>query len=177
LDIPIKLVQLNGYTEFRLGTIPLSEVENLRKIQEEEELWFSIIQQGKREVFLLIIYLREKKEAFEESFKKISYIPYYFTESTMKRAEKSDTVTDIMRKIGEEIKQGENKVIQLDKEARELGLMHKEKLMLVYDGLLNERNKQRFSQLAGETRSIFYLEGWIQNPFAFPDHWLKGRGL
>jgi len=57
LDIPIKLVQLNGYTEFRLGTIPLSEVENLRKIQEEEELWFSVIQQGKREVFLLIIFL------------------------------------------------------------------------------------------------------------------------
>jgi len=68
----------------------LSEVENLRKIQEEEELWFSVIQQGKREVFLLIIYLREKKAAFEESFKKISFIPYYFTESTVKRAGKSD---------------------------------------------------------------------------------------
>jgi V/A-type H+-transporting ATPase subunit I len=162
LDIPIKSLQLNGYTEFHLGTISLSEVENLRKIQEEKELWFSIIQQGKREVFLLIIYLKEKKEAFEESFKKISFIPYYFTESTIKRAGKSDTVNDIMRKIDEEIKQGENKVIQLDKEARALGLMHKEKLMLVYDGLLNERNKHRFSQLAGETKSIFYLEGWIQ---------------
>ncbi len=162
LDIPIKLVQLNEYTEFRLGTIPLSEVENLRKLQEEEELWFSVIQQGKREVFLLIIYLKEKKEAFEESLKKMSHIPYYFTESTLKRAGKFDTVTDIIKKINVEIKQGENKIIQLDKEARELGLIHKEKLMLVYDGLLNERNKHRFSQFAGETKSIFYLEGWIQ---------------
>ena len=162
LDIPVKLVQLNGYTEIRLGTIPLSEVEKFRKLQEEEELWFSIIQQGKREVFLLIIYLRAKKEEFEESFKKISYIPYYFTESTLKRAGESDTVIDIIKKINEEIKQGEKKIIQLDTEAQELALRHKENLMLVYDGLLNERNKHRFSQFAGETKSTFYLEGWIQ---------------
>ncbi len=162
LDIPVLDFQPTKLTEMRLGTIPLSALEDLIEIRKEKEIWFSVLSQTKREVTLFLMYLKEKKEELEESLREMSFNPFYFSETVLERAEKSDSVTDIIKKLEREIKQGENRAAGIDNQARELSLEYREKLMLVYDALLNERNKHRFSCFMGETKSAFFLEGWIQ---------------
>jgi V/A-type H+/Na+-transporting ATPase subunit I len=162
LDVPIKSLEPTKLSEMRLGTVPLSELNNLKEIQENQELWFSILYQGKREVVLLLIYLKKKKEEFEELLREMSFDPFYFSETVLTRAASSDLVSDILRKLEQEIEQGEKEAAEIDKEARELSLKYREKLMLVYDSLWNERNKNKFSLFLGETKSAFFLEGWIQ---------------
>ncbi|HZX09508.1 MAG TPA: V-type ATPase 116kDa subunit family protein, partial [Acidobacteriota bacterium] len=162
LDIPILLLKPTELTEMMLGSVPLSRLEKLRDIQEKQELWLSVIHQGKREVQVLVIYLKEKKEEFEESLREVSLNPFYFSETVLEKAKNSDCVTDVIKKLGQEIKKGEEKAAEIDKQAEELSLKYKEKLMLVYDSLLNERNKNKFSSFMGETKNAFFLEGWIQ---------------
>lgn len=162
LDIPILLFKPTELTEMMLGTVPLSRLENLRDIQEKQELWLSVIHQGKREVQVLVIYLKEKKEEFEESLREVSLNPFYFSETVLEKAKNSDCVTDVIKKLDQEIRKGEEKAAEIDKQAEELSLKYKEKLMLVYDSLLNERNKNKFSSFLGETRNVFFLDGWIQ---------------
>ncbi len=163
LDIPVLDFQPTKLTEMRLGAIPLSALEDLEEIGEEKGLWFHVLSQTKREVTLFLIYLMENKEEFEESLREMSFIPFYFSETVLERAKESDRVTDIIKKLEKEIKQGENQAAEIDKQAGELSLQFREKLMLVYDTLLNERNKHRLSSFTGETRSAFFLEGWIQD--------------
>ncbi len=163
LDIPIKNVRPTELTEMQLGTLPLSQLENLKKIREEQELWFSLIHKGKREVIILVIYWGEKKEEFEESLKEISFNPFYFTEPVLKRAAESDLVGDVIKKLKQEIKKGQEEAAKIDQQSKELSLKYREKLMQVYDVLLNERNKNKFSGFMGETKAAFFLEGWIQD--------------
>ena len=163
LDIPVLDFQPTKLSEMRLGSIPLSALEDLEEIGEEKGLWFHVLSQTKREVTLFLIYLKENKEEFEESLREMSFIPFYFSETVLERAKESDRVTDIIKKLEKEIKQGENQAAEIDKQAGELSLQFREKLMLVYDTLLNERNKHRFSSFTGETGSAFFLEGWIQD--------------
>jgi len=162
LDIPVLDFQPTKLSEMRLGTIPLSMLEDLIKIREEKKLWFRVLCQTKREATLFLVYLKENKEELEESLREMSFTPFYFSETVLERAEKSDLVIDIIKKLDREIKQEERRAAEIDKQARELSLKYREKLMFVYDALLNERSKHRFSGFMGETKSVFFLEGWIQ---------------
>jgi len=162
LDIPILQFKPTELTEMMLGSIPLSELENLKEIQKDQELWLSIIHQGKREVLILVIYLKEKKEEFEERLREMTFNPFYFSETVLDRAEDSDLVTDVIEKIDLEIREGEKQALEIDEQAKELSVEYKEKLMLVYDSLLNERNKNKFFGYLGETKNVFLLDGWIQ---------------
>ncbi|MFW6140108.1 MAG: V-type ATP synthase subunit I [Acidobacteriota bacterium] len=162
LDIPIPLFKSTKLTEIMLGSVPVSGLENLRDIQEKQQLWLSVIRQGKREVLVSVIYLKEKKEEFEESLREVSFNPFYFSETVIEKAEKSDGVSDVMEKLEQEIEKGIQRAAELDKQAEELSLKYKDKLMLVYDSLLNEMNKNKFSSFTGETKNVFFLEGWIQ---------------
>jgi len=162
LDIPILQFKPTELIEMMLGSIPISELGNLKDIQEKQELWVNVIHQGKREVLILVIYLKEKKEEFEELLREMSFNPFYFSETVLDRAEESDLVTDVMEKIDQEIKKGEKQALEIDNQAEKLSVRYKEKLMLVYDSLLNERNKDKFFGYLGETKNVFFLDGWIQ---------------
>jgi V/A-type H+-transporting ATPase subunit I len=162
LDIPIQLFKPTKLTEIMLGRVPLSGLEKLREIQEKEELWLSVLRQGKRDALVFVIYGNEKKDEFEESLRDVSFSPFYFSETVIEKAEKSDCVKDVIEKIDWEIKKGEEEAEEIDKKAERLSIEYKEKLMLVYDSLLNERSKNKFSSFMGETKNVFFLEGWIQ---------------
>ena len=162
LDIPIQLFKPTKLTEIMLGSVPLSGLEKLKEIQEKEELWLNVLRQGKRDVLVFVIYANEKKEEFEESLRDVSFNPFYFSETILEKAEKSDCVKDVIEKIDLEIKKGEEEAGEIDKKAERLSLEYNEKLMLVYDSLLNERSKNKFSSFMGETKNVFFLEGWIQ---------------
>jgi len=160
LDLPIKLVSSTESTEVIIGSMPLSSLKELRS-REEEALWMHILSQGKRNVYLLLLYLKSEKEHFEQLLKLLNFNPLYFTEPMLRRVEVQDKVKDLMTKLEGEKALNEKKLESLEKEGKALA-SNREQLMQIYDVLFNEREKWLFSQRLGETEQAFYLEGWMQ---------------
>jgi V/A-type H+-transporting ATPase subunit I len=77
-------------------------------------------------------------------------------------ADENDKVRNIMEKIKREIEEKEKRLEKLEREGQDL-FAHREKLMLLHDVLLNEKEKIFSSRLLGETERVFYMEGWIRS--------------
>lgn len=160
LELPVKSLEATDAAEILPGTLPLSRKEDFEKMAEEESLWYEIINQEKRYIYLLIIYLKKDEVHLGEILKELGFNPLFLTESILSRANGKDRVQDVIRKINEEIVEKEKKLEALEGEGQSL-FKHRENLMLVYDALHNEREKILSLRLSGETERVFYLEGWI----------------
>ncbi|KPJ69913.1 hypothetical protein AMJ44_01805 [candidate division WOR-1 bacterium DG_54_3] len=162
LRLPVSSVEPTDLTEIMLGSMPLSQFEDLQKLAEEEAIWFEVIHQDKRQMHLLVFYLKREQEQLEQSLKELNFSRFYFTEPIMSMAQVKDRVENVMEKIHKEIEERIKNVEALNRAGRRLAV-HREKLMLVHDVLLNEREKILSTRLLGETERIFYLEGWIRS--------------
>ncbi|MDH4217816.1 MAG: V-type ATP synthase subunit I [Candidatus Aminicenantes bacterium] len=160
LNLPIKMVSSTESIEVIIGSMPLSSLKELRA-REDEALWIHILSQGKRNVYLLLLYLKIEKEHFEQLLKPLDFNPLYFTEPMLRRAEVQDRVQDLITKLEEEKALNEKKLESLEQEGRDLA-SHREQLMRVHDVLFSEREKWTSSQRLGETEQAFFLEGWIK---------------
>jgi V/A-type H+-transporting ATPase subunit I len=160
LDLPIKLVAATESTEVILGSMPLSPFKELSS-KKEEALWIHVLSQGKRAVYLLMVYLKAAREPIEQLFKQLGFFPFYFTEPMLERAVSQDTVKDLAEKLRQEKTVSENKLQVLEKEGKDVAA-YREPLMRIYDVLLNERGKFLSSKYLGETERAFFLEGWIK---------------
>lgn len=160
LELPLNLFKRADSVEVLVGTLPPSRYEDLIKLAEDEALWHELINRDRRKLYLLLIYPRKEKEHFGELLKELNFVPLYFTEPVIKRAAAQDRVKDVIEKIDVEIEEWRKKLDDLDREGQKF-FVHREKLMLVYDVLLNEQKKICSSRLLGETEQAFILEGWI----------------
>jgi len=161
LDLPVKSVEPTDKTEIMIGFLPASGLSNLEALAEDKPLWFSLIRKDKRNAFVILFYLKQDKENVEQPLKEINFSPQYFTDPILNKADENDRVKDILDKISKEKKRKERELKSLDDEAKRLSV-HREKLMRVYDVLMNEREKRHSARLLGETERVFYLDGWIR---------------
>ncbi|MGB6866151.1 MAG: hypothetical protein WBE11_10710, partial [Candidatus Aminicenantaceae bacterium] len=160
LEIPIKSIQSTETTHIILGFLSLPQLEGIESLAEQGALWYSIIQKGKRYVYLLLVYLQSESDFFEESLRVLDFHPVYFTDTVLERAEDDDRVEDVLVKIAREEERTRKEIEDLSNEAKRL-CVHCEELMRVHDVLMNERRKDLSSRMLGETERVSYLEGWV----------------
>jgi len=161
LDLSVKSVKSTGKTEITIGFLPASGLKNLEALAEDGPLWFSIIHKDKRNAFVILFYLKSEKDRMEQALKEINFAPQYFTDPILSKTDENDCVKDILEKIAKEKARKERELNSFNDEAKRLSV-HREKLMLVYDVLVNEREMRHSARLLGETERVFYLEGWIR---------------
>lgn len=161
LDLPISELKATETSEISLGSLPFSQLPSFQSLAEEEALWFEVIRSDKRQCFLLVIYLRNQKEFIEERMKELGFVHLYLTEPILKRVKPKDRVRDVLHEIRQEIEKNREQAEALDREG-EILTAHREKLMKVYDVLINEREKFSSSRLLGDTERTFLLEGWLR---------------
>ncbi|MFC2170022.1 V-type ATP synthase subunit I [Acidobacteriota bacterium] len=161
LDLPVKSVKSTDFTEVILGILPKSRHEDLKRLSDEENLWYQVIRQGKRNVHVLIVFLSKEKDRLEHLIKELDFA-FLYLEPMFDRVEDQDKVNDVMEKINRQIEAKGQELEVLEKKSRKLA-DSREKLMIIYDVLHNEREKLLSSRLLGETERVFYLEGWARS--------------
>jgi len=162
LELPLKSLKLTDSTEILLGSLPLSQEEAFKELAEKEAIWFEVINRGKRTLYIFLIYNKKEKDYFEQILKDLNFIQLYFTENMLNKADENDKVRNIMEKIQGEIEEKGKRLEKLEGEGQNL-FVHREKLMLLHDVLLNEKEKIFSSRLLGETERVSYTEGWIRS--------------
>ena len=162
LGLPLRSLKPTDSTEILLGSLPLSQEEAFQKIVGKEAIWFEVINRGKRTLYVFLIYHKREKDYFEQILKDLNFIQLYFTENMLNKADEDDKVKKIMEKIQGEIEEKGKRLEKLEREGQNL-FVHREKLMLLHDVLLNEREKIFSFRLLGETERVFYMEGWIRS--------------
>ncbi len=161
LALPLKSVSDTESTEVILGMMPLASFRELEEEAKDKALWVHVVSQGKRNVYVLLVYSASQKEDFQQFLKQMAFNPLYFSETMLHRAGETGTVTDVLVKLREERIQCEKKLVSLESKGKEL-LRSREQLMRVHDVLFNEREKWLSARNLGETGQIFFLEGWIK---------------
>jgi V/A-type H+-transporting ATPase subunit I len=162
LELPLRSLQPTDSTEIALGSLPLSQEEAFKELAEKEDIWFEVINRGKRIIYLFLIYPKGEKDYFEQIIKDLNFVYLHFSEHVLKKADENDKVKNVMEKIQGEIREKEQKLAQMEEEGQGL-FIHRDKLMLLHDILLSEREKIFSSGLLGETERVFYMEGWIRS--------------
>ncbi len=161
LDLPVRSVADTDSTEMVMGVMPLAFFKELSADIADIAMWGYVISQGKRNVYLLCVYLKSQKDVCQNILKEKNFNPLYFTESMLGKAGDRDRVTDVIQKIRDEKSSHEKKLVSLDEKVKKL-VPEREHLMRVHDVLLNERQKRIYSRNFGETASAFFLESWIK---------------
>jgi len=160
LEIPIKSIKPTESTRLLVGFLSLSRLQDIETLQERGAFWHSIIQKGRRNVYLLLLYLQRDGDVFEESLREAGFQPVHFTDSVLERADETDRVKDVLIKISKEKERIQKEIDALDEDAKHL-CVHIEELMQVHDVLMSERKKVLSSRMMGETENVSYLEGWV----------------
>jgi V/A-type H+-transporting ATPase subunit I len=161
LRLPLESVADTDATEVVLGVMPLASYKELSAETADEAFWSHIISQGKRNVHLLLVYLKSQKEKYRQILKDKNFDPLYFTETMLEKAGDQGDVKAVIRALAEEKAEAEKKRVSLDSKGKELA-SSREKLMQIHDVLLNERKQRMSSRNLGETDKAFFLEGWIK---------------
>jgi V/A-type H+-transporting ATPase subunit I len=162
LEFPIKSFEATDSTEILLGWMPLSQMKSCQELAEKEPLYYRIVSQTKRNVYIILIYHKKERDRFLHACKELQFIPLLLTDSIIKLADETDTVGKVIDKVKKEMEKITKRLDDLEKDGQSL-FVHREKLMLIYDVLLNEREKMSSSRLLGETERVLYLEGWIRS--------------
>ena len=162
LELPVQSLEPTASTEMQLGWLPLSQMKSAQKMAEIESVWYRIASQTKRKVYVLFVYLKAERNRILQACKELQFTPLLLTDSIMKLADKADTVENVIGKIRAGKEKRKRRLESLEKKGQRL-FVHREKLMHIYDVLLNEREKISSSRLLGETERVFYLEGWIRS--------------
>jgi len=160
LKTPIKWLKPTEFTQILLGYLPLSQLDALQILVEEEPFWCQIINRGKREVYVVVIYLKEEKARLEQELKELNFAPVSLTDEMLSRVNDKDKITDLVDKIEAGIESRKQKIKALEEKGCHLS-QYREKLMIIYDILNNEKGKISSLSLLGETDQVSYLEGWI----------------
>jgi V/A-type H+-transporting ATPase subunit I len=162
LELPVKSLEPTYSTEIILGSLPLSQEEAFKELAEKEAVWFEVTNRGKRIIYLFLIYPIAEKDYIQQILKDLNFARIYFTETMLNKADEKDKVKNVIEKIQEEIQEKKRKLAELEREGQAL-FIHREKLMLLHDVLLSEKEKIFSSRLLGETERVFYIEGWIRS--------------
>ena len=161
LKLPIKAVADTDMTRVTMGVMPLASFKELLTESEGEYLWTHVISQGKWNVYLLVVYLKNQTEECQKILKEKSFNQLYFTDAMLGKADDRDTVADVIGKLKEEKSGNEKKLEMLEERGKKLAPL-REQLMRIHDVFLSEREKWVSSRNLGETASTFVLEGWIK---------------
>lgn len=161
LKLPIKAVADTDMTRVTMGVMLLASFKELLTESEGEYLWTHVISQGKRNVYLLVVYLKNQTEECQKILKEKSFNQLYFTDAMLGKADDRDTVADVIGKLKEEKSGNEKKLEMLEERGKKLAPL-REQLMRIHDVFLSEREKWVSSRNLGETASTFVLEGWIK---------------
>ena len=160
LSLPVKSVGSTRTTDLFLGRLPLSQWASFQEMIEDQPLWYEIIDQDKRNVILLLIYMKSERTIIDQSCREFNLTPIVFSEAMLELAHDQDRVEDVITKIKREIEVRERNLKEIEIKSQDL-YEDRDKLMFVYDVLLNKREKMSSSNLLGGTESAFFLEGWI----------------
>jgi V/A-type H+/Na+-transporting ATPase subunit I len=162
LNVPLHSLESTAFAEVRFGSISLTGWEQLQAKTAEIELYLCELDRTKRDVLVFLVYHISRKEEVETRLQEYSFDPFYFTDAVLERAGPDDRVSDVIKKMQQEIEAARTRLNELKKEGEELS-RRREELMKVYDVLLNERSRIQSLEKLGETETVFFLEGWIRN--------------
>ena len=162
LELPLKSVADTDTTEVVIGFMPLISFNELKEETKDEALWTHVISRGKRNVHVLVIYLKSQKEYYRQILKDKNLNPLYFTETMLEKAGDKGDVKFVIQALSDEKDRAERKRMQQESKGKALA-SSREQLMRAHDVLLNEREKRLSSRNLGKTTSAFLLEGWIKS--------------
>ena len=160
LDAPVRSLVPTLHTKVYMGTIQTAKFETLQKEIEDLSVCIREICRDKRNTIFLIIYHNSEAEQVEQILKILDFNPLYFTEPVLDRADDQDGVAEVLSKLEIELADTRKKFDEVNARGGEL-IVHRDVLMQVYDVLMNEREKVSSTELLGETKKTFHLEGWI----------------
>lgn len=156
LSLSLRDITATQYVELMLGIINRKQLVILEEDLEKNKLnvYFELINQKDNLAYVLIIYLKQEKEAALSLLKK-----YDFNHVILPKAEHTprETILEIDAKVD---KLNEEKQ-ELWKEANSL-LSQKLKLMILADKLNNDRIRKDISLRILETHYVSLISGWIK---------------
>lgn len=153
LSFALNELKASRYTDIQLGIIPSEAKISLFKMIKDEAIHIEILEEVSRRVYILLIFLKERKAKVENIFQTL-------------KGEKVKLKEDIAPSF--RIKEIKDRLSQIKKERKRLlekvGKLNQEKikLMVVYDyfyDLLKEKKVNSHSHLS---RYTFILEGWVK---------------
>lgn len=161
LNIPIKSVADTDTSEVIMGVMSLASFKELSAETEDKAFWGHVISQGKRNVHVLLVFLKGQREHCWQMLKDKNFNPLYFTETMLEKAGDHGKVEDVIRALSEEKILQQQKRELLENKEKELVPL-RDNLMRIHDVLLNEREKRLSSRNFGETSKAIFLDGWIK---------------
>jgi V/A-type H+-transporting ATPase subunit I len=161
LELPIKWVADTDTTEVVMGVMSLAAFKELSEETREEAFWCRVISKGKRNVHVLLVYLKSQNERYRQTLKEKNFNPLYFTENMLEKAGDQGRVKDVIEALSAEKAIELKKRMSLEEKEKQM-VSSRDSLMRIHDVLLNEREKRLSSRNFGETAKAVFLEGWIK---------------
>lgn len=141
------------YTSYFLGTIPTNLKDSFtEEFQKEIEYsYLEFVNQGKDEVHILAIVIKELEDKSSEILKK-----YGFSKSSFNY---NESPVNIIKGYKDRIKEIEQEKERIEKSLKELK-DYQEKLQLVYEYYSNKLDRAKASSNFIKTNNIVAIEGW-----------------
>jgi V/A-type H+-transporting ATPase subunit I len=162
LDLPLSFFKSSNRLEIQVGTMPLSQKEAFQEMAKDGPIWSQVVCEGGRNCVVLVFFLKEDKESFDDRLKELQFSVVYLAEPILAKAGAGDRVRDVIEKDHSEIRKKSAELAELDEKALALK-GHRDTLARVCDVLQNERERLSSLFLLGETEKVVYLEGWVKS--------------
>ncbi len=156
LDIPLETLNCSKKTRILTGTVKKKNLEEFQNkitaLSRNTEI--NIVSESRAQVYLVLVYLNENQEAFNQLLPKTDFNPIILPSS--KRAA-SKELAQIL-KVKKEAQEETNKQLT---EAKQL-LPNLSKLKLTYDYFLEQKNQLLAKENFFMSQHTFVIEGWIK---------------
>jgi len=154
LPIPLKKLQKAKYIVYWLGIAPRQSKENLqKKIKNINEAYLHIVKEETKNIYFLVVFLKEKQEKVESIFQELRIEKVTFFEK--------GAIGKKIDEINKRIKEIDNEVGKIREKSKKIS-KENIKLMALYDYFYNLLNEKKVAGYSRSTSFTFILEGWVK---------------
>ncbi len=162
LKLPMLRILPTVTTQIRIGAVPTTRLPELLALTETEPICADVIHQDKRQAQVWLLLWEKDVERLDAALRELNFNPQHFSEAVLSMAQEQDRVSDILVRISQQVADAQLKVREFQEQGRSLAAKELDNLMRVHDVLFNERQKVCSHGMLGQTGSVYFLEGWIQ---------------
>jgi V/A-type H+-transporting ATPase subunit I len=157
LDIPLEELQTNGRVRSCLAQIDNNNYEVFRNSLLELNQSFELeeINQDKRKIYFLIIFLKELEDKIIEFIKK-------YKAEIIEFKDLKGTVKDNISRLKHFRQEYRQELVKLEDEVKDKCFSQEEKLKIINDYLTENLTKKEIESKYLNTEKIFTLTGWIK---------------
>ncbi len=161
LELPLAALESTASVEVLLGRLPRSNLNELVELGKEQPLWFHEINADKRNVYLLFLIKRSALKEIESKLKELNVSFFFLPETILKKAQREETLKNILLQIEAEIKEKEKVLNSIEKQSQELSSLWPQ-FMIALDVFENEQQRINTYSHLGQTEKTVFLQGWIE---------------